>query len=147
MINNLYIDLKRVLRFSKDTWIKAIKAGNYNTWPTINPTIVRRHFPESEETQKGHMKRQRQGVRSTRVWEEAEPNIPVIPKAKDVYIKIHDTNEMMHMDQTGRFKATSSRGNQYLMVLVEVDGNFINAEPMKNRSEGAMIKAYQTHFG
>ena len=29
------------------------------------------------------------------------------------------------------------------MVLVEVDGNFIDAEPMKNRSEGAMIKAYQ----
>ena len=29
------------------------------------------------------------------------------------------------------------------MVLVKVDGNFINAEPMKNRSEGSMIKAYQ----
>ncbi len=29
------------------------------------------------------------------------------------------------------------------MVLVEVDGNFIDGEPMKNRSEGAMIKAYQ----
>ena len=50
----------------------------------------------------------------------------------------------MHTDQTGRFPATSSRGNQYVMVLVEVDGNYIDAEPMKNRSEGAMIKAYQT---
>jgi hypothetical protein len=49
----------------------------------------------------------------------------------------------MHTDQTGRFPATSSRGNKYVMVLVEVDGNFIDAEPMKNRSEGAMIKAYQ----
>jgi hypothetical protein len=29
------------------------------------------------------------------------------------------------------------------MVLVEVDGNFFNAEPMKNKSEGAMIKAYK----
>jgi hypothetical protein len=28
------------------------------------------------------------------------------------------------------------------MVLVEVDGNFIDAEPMKNISAGAMIKAY-----
>ena len=28
--------------------------------------------------------------------------------------------------------------------LVEVDGNFIGAEPMKNKSEGAMIKAYTT---
>jgi hypothetical protein len=29
------------------------------------------------------------------------------------------------------------------MILVEVDGNFIDAEPMKNNSEGSMIKAYQ----
>jgi hypothetical protein len=28
------------------------------------------------------------------------------------------------------------------MVLVEVDGNYINAEPMKNKLEGSMIKAY-----
>ena len=27
---------------TEDMWIKAIKAGNYNTWPTITPTIVRR---------------------------------------------------------------------------------------------------------
>ena len=90
------------------------------------------------------MKRQRQGVRSTRVREETEPNIPAIPKAKDVYIKIYNVTETMHTNQTGRFPATSSRGNQYVMVLVEVDGNFIDAEPMKKRSEGAMIKAYQT---
>ena len=50
----------------------------------------------------------------------------------------------MHTDQTGHFPATSSRGNQYVMVLVKVNGNFIDAGPMKNRSEGAMIKAYQT---
>ena len=45
-----------------EIWIKAIKAGNYNTWPTITPEIVCRHFPESDETQKGHMKNQRQRV-------------------------------------------------------------------------------------
>ena len=28
------------------------------------------------------------------------------------------------------------------MVLVEVDGKYIDAEPMKNRSAGSMIKAY-----
>jgi hypothetical protein len=28
------------------------------------------------------------------------------------------------------------------MVLVEVDGNFIDAEPMKNKTAGSMIKAY-----
>jgi len=128
---------------TEESWIKAIRAGNYNTWPTITPSTVRRHFPESDETQKGHMKRQRQGVRSTRVREETEPNLPIIPKRQDVYIKIFNATETMHSDQTGRFPATSSKGNQYVMVLVEVDGNFIDAEPMKNKSEGSMIKAYQ----
>ena len=52
---------------TKESWLKAIKAGNFNTWPTITSSTVRRHFPESDETQQGHMKRQRQGVRSTRV--------------------------------------------------------------------------------
>jgi hypothetical protein len=28
------------------------------------------------------------------------------------------------------------------MVLVEIDGNFIDAEPMKSKTEGEMIKAY-----
>jgi hypothetical protein len=37
---------------TEDTWIKAIKAGNYNTWPTITPETVRRHFPESDETKR-----------------------------------------------------------------------------------------------
>jgi hypothetical protein len=41
----------------KDTWIKAIEAGNFNTWPTITPKTVQRYFPESDETQKGHMKK------------------------------------------------------------------------------------------
>ena len=128
---------------TEETWIKAIKAGNYNTWPTITPQVVRCHFPESNETQQGHMKWQRQGVQSTMVREETESNVPAIPKAKDIYINIHNVTETMHTDQTGRFPATSSRGNKYGMVLVQADGNFIDAEPMKNRSEGAMIKVYQ----
>jgi hypothetical protein len=52
--------------------------------------------------------------------------------------------KIMHSNQTGRFPATSSNGDKYIMVLVEVDGNFIDAEPMKDKLECAMIKAYTT---
>ncbi len=52
----------------------------------------------------------------------------------------------MHSNQTGRFPARSSKGRQYIMVLVEVDGNYNDAEPMNNKSEGSIIKAYLT-FG
>ena len=52
---------------TKPTWIKIICNGNYLFWPLITVTNVHKHFPESEETQKGHMQNQRQGVRSTKV--------------------------------------------------------------------------------
>jgi hypothetical protein len=34
------------------TWLQAIRAGFYATWP-INAKSVNKYFPESEETQKG----------------------------------------------------------------------------------------------
>jgi hypothetical protein len=49
-----------------------------------------------------------------------------------------------HTALYSRFPAASSSGNQYIMVIVEVDGNYIDAEPMKNRTSGSMIKTYQT---
>ena len=50
---------------TKATWIKAIDAGFYATWPMLTSKAVRKHFPESEETTKGHMRRVKSGVRST----------------------------------------------------------------------------------
>jgi hypothetical protein len=99
-------------------------------------------FSRIRQNTKGTYKKQCQGVRSTRVQDVTETTLPALPKKKDVYIKIHNATETMHSDQTGCFPVTSSRGNKYIMVLVKVDGNYIDAEPMKNKLEGAMIKAY-----
>jgi hypothetical protein len=49
----------------------------------------------------------------------------------------------IYTDQPGRFPKKSSRGNQYIMVLAEVDSNAILVEPMKNRTAGKMVRAYQ----
>jgi hypothetical protein len=51
---------------TKDPWIKAIKQGNYMAFPRITAKAVNKPFLESVETQKGHMKKQRQNVRSTK---------------------------------------------------------------------------------
>jgi hypothetical protein len=125
---------------------------------------VKKHFPKSDKTIKGHMKKQRQGVWSTKVKEdEPEEEIPDLgtytddqtnqtiqinshaPKPKrmnDVNIKIHNARKTMHSNLTIQYPATSSRGNQYIMVLVEVDGNYIDAELMKNKTDGSIMKAY-----
>ena len=70
----------------QEIWIDAIKAGKYTTWPGINVKTVNQYFPESEETQKGHMKKQRQNVRSTRIKETTiadENNPPPLSKKKE----------------------------------------------------------------
>ena len=51
----------------KNTCLDAINARNYVTWPGLTTTAVRKHFPDSDETQQGHMKQQRQEVRSTKL--------------------------------------------------------------------------------
>jgi hypothetical protein len=53
----------------------------------------------------------------------------------DMFLQFHNANSTAHSDQTGRFPVTSSSGNKYIMVLVEVNGNFIDAEPMKNKQQ------------
>ena len=47
----------------KSTWLKSIRRGNYLSWPLIDVKNVNDYFPESEETQRGHMNSQRQVVR------------------------------------------------------------------------------------
>jgi hypothetical protein len=38
----------------KDTWTKAIKAGNFTTWPGLSVKAVHKYFPESDETKRPH---------------------------------------------------------------------------------------------
>jgi hypothetical protein len=47
---------------TKETFIDAVQAGNYATWPCLTTTLISKHFPDSDETQKGRMKGQRKGV-------------------------------------------------------------------------------------
>ncbi len=78
-VNNVYNipSIKEAIRYLheaagfpvKETWVEAIRAGNLITWLGITVKTVNQHFPELVETQKGHMKKQCQNVRSTRVKE------------------------------------------------------------------------------
>lgn len=59
----------------KSTWIKAVKNGNYSTWPLITPENVSKYCPIADETSKGHMHQQRQGTRSTKPRQAATPMV------------------------------------------------------------------------
>ena len=68
---------------------------------------------------------------------EAEMHPKPIPgvKIKDVYLRVFNTTKKaMYTDQPGRFPITSASGHKYTMVAVELDGNYIDAEPMKTQT-------------
>eukprot|EP00804_Cyclotella_cryptica_P002412 CCRYP_004109-RA/>CCRYP_004109-RA protein AED:0.25 eAED:0.31 QI:0/0/0/1/0.33/0.25/4/0/631 len=72
---------------TKSTWLAAIRKGNYSTWPLITVKNAHKHFPQSEETQQGHMRNQRQGTRSTKqALPQAEPRTP-LPQLHDIFIR------------------------------------------------------------
>ena len=49
----------------KSTWIKAIKAGNFSTWPGLTYSNAAKYYPESSETIKAHIVQSIKNVRST----------------------------------------------------------------------------------
>ena len=134
---------------TKDTWVKAIKQGNYETWPRLTVEAVSKHFPESVETQKGHMQKQRQNVRSTKqkICPDDTSDDTLLTQAvakHNVMVKIVNANETVYSDQTGRLPVQSSRGNTSLMVYYDVDSNYIDAEPIRSHQDSHMIQAYRT---
>jgi hypothetical protein len=132
----------------KETWLKAIACGNYASWPGVTATNVKKYCPESVETQKGHMKKQRQNVRLTKVRITDDDNDDIeldrTLKKHSIMVKVIHAHTTMYTDQTGCFLVQSSCGNKLLMVLFEVNGNYINTEPIKNSYDNSLIKAYHT---
>jgi hypothetical protein len=59
-----------------------------------------------------------------------------------VYAATIDSGQT-YTDQTGRFPVVSSKGNKYIMVLYEYDGNVIMAETIKNRTSVEHLRACQ----
>jgi hypothetical protein len=144
----------------KEHFIKAVRNGNYATWPKLTVMLINKYMPDSDETAKGHLKGQRQGIRSTKhnaftalveqeetrtkIEGESSPHKPLPPtKLDDIFIHVVNLTKEIHTDQTGAFPHTSQRGNRYIMVAIHLDANYIFAEPMRNSTEGEMIRVYQ----
>ena len=111
---------------TKSTWLRAIKADNFVSWSGLTVDAARKNFPESEETQKGHMCTQPHGLRSTKIrmvpellekhFGEEDDIVPQPSKEhKHVSVRVYDLNDEMcekiYTDQTGCFPTRSSRWN------------------------------------
>ena len=72
------------------TWIKAIQAGNYNSWSLIMVQNINKYFPESDEMQKGHMQEIKKDVLFTKLQEinETFPMSQPEGKKRDIMMKV-----------------------------------------------------------
>eukprot|EP00804_Cyclotella_cryptica_P025603 CCRYP_002838-RA/>CCRYP_002838-RA protein AED:0.23 eAED:0.23 QI:0/-1/0/1/-1/1/1/0/716 len=130
----------------KSTWLKAMKAGNFIGWPLLTEKHIAKYFPDTPETQQGHMAQTCKNVRSTKRSSQAfaSPNTALLQgkKVRDLYTTIYDVRSTTFSDQTGRFPTQSRRGNKYVMVMIEINSNAILLEPMKSCKDCEMICAY-----
>ncbi len=51
---------------TKPTWLATIKNKHFTLWPGLTLDAARKHFPDSEETQKGHGQKTPGGLCSTK---------------------------------------------------------------------------------
>ncbi len=88
---------------TKQTWIAAIKNKQFAPWPGLTIKAVTKHHPESKETMKGHGRKGRSGLHSTKTKEPtskptAETNTDnkqahPSPKRDNVFIKVFSAEE------------------------------------------------------
>ncbi len=136
---------------TKESWLRAVRWGNYNSWPLINVKNVAWHFPKSEETQKVPMRGQCQGVRSTKTkqWDANITSCPIEPSPQitphirkgDIMIFDYNLKSTMYTNQTGLFPRISSLGNRYVMILHNVGSNLSWVEALKDNTGGKLILA------
>jgi hypothetical protein len=137
---------------------QALKKGFLINFPGLTATSLRNHPPISIPMAKGHLDQTRKNQRSTKSHPTAIPpdaNDPIIipdefyptpetHKTHNCFVAYMNPTGQIYSDQTGRFVAPSSNGNNYLMVLYDYDSNHIFAQPFKNRTAISILNAFKT---
>ena len=59
-------------------------------------------------------------------------------------VKVVNATNTIYTDQTGRLPVQSSHGNKLVMILFDVDANYIDAEPLADSKDTSPIKAYKS---
>ena len=144
----------------KRTLLKAIHNNQLVTWPGLTTKAVSKYLDDdSPATDKGHMKRLRQGIRSTKV---KDPNITYItelaalsadmnpPKTTEEFNhlfcytgQVNNKDGTIYVDLTGNFPIRSLAGHTSIFVVYDWTTNAILVRAMKGASDNEMIKAFK----
>ena len=141
----------------RDTLLTAIRNNQLKSWPELTPAAVTRYLLDAPAISKGHMKKQRQGTRSTRpkrltkkrMIAQLEAEIrelvkgePPADEANHVFCfaALADRHgKTLYIDATGTFPFQSLDGNHAIMVLYEYSSNAILVEPLQNFESNTIV--------
>jgi hypothetical protein len=105
---------------------------------------VRKNLPKYDARVKGNMNHIRQNIRSTQpdvVEPTPESEMVQEEKCNFIYATIMETNQI-YTDITGIFTTTSLSGNKYILILYDYESNSVLSDPMKNRGDKDMVRAF-----
>ena len=141
----------------KSTFLQAVKAGNYKSFPGLSVENVARYCPaNATATVLGHLTQVPKGLRSTQ-WAtaanallaaNASPNM--LPSDELLEALTAPTNDVtimeapistLYTDDMGRFPIRAQSGNQYIMVAFHDAANVILVEPFKSKADHHRIPA------
>ena len=112
----------------KSTWLAAIKAGNYASWPGLTYANAYRYCPVSVESLQVHLTQSRQGARKSK----PDPvQRPPMTKSKYIYITTEPISKI-YTDDMGRFPVSYQRGNNCIMPSYHLDTNVILLDPFES---------------
>ena len=146
---------------SLSTLSSALAKGHLTNFPGLSTKLLLKYPPHSVAMIKGHLDQTRKNQRSTKATipgckppmipaspDDSEDNHPaslIAPEpSHNCFVATFEPTGQIYTDQTGKFVAPSSNGNNYLLVLYDYDSNCILAEPMKTRTAKSILTAFQT---
>ena len=128
----------------RSTWLKAISAGNYSSWPGMTLANATKYCPYADATIIRHLVQKCQGVRPTKS-KQPTTSSPEDPKPRirsnELFLQVTPISKLYTYD-TGCFTIHARSGNQYIMITHHCDTNLILAVPFKSRKDTHRLLVY-----
>ena len=120
---------------TKSTFIQEINNGNFISQPGLTLKLISKHLPLYLTTLKGHLKQEKQNIRSTKKIAtiekpEAEASTTQESKTQIFFIATKESGTT-YSDLTGIYSIIPSSKNQYIVICYDYDTNSIQATPTK----------------
>jgi len=155
------------------TLLKATRRGFLKGCPNLSEELINKYLNRSPATAKGHMKRPRHGIRSTRAKQPTtkipQPEPPLLAPVPAYHepqgpalIAMDDndsianifcfgafadkTSGLVYHDLTGSFPFVSLDGSVCFFVLYHYESNCIFGTPIAGLDDKTIFKAYKKHF-